>query len=332
MSESHTNTAADDISSTYALFQQPWWLDAVAPGEWSAVEVQSNGVVTGRLPFRTKRVHGLTVATMPPLTPVLGPWIRPHTGRTLARISEENAILEALVEQVPRLDLFRHACAPDVSNCLPFLWHDFDVALSYTYRLDDLSDLDRVWKEMRDTTRQTVRKAEKTVGLRTDISIERLFTVLESTFVRQGLSAPFTLDFLKRIDAACVPRGRRRVFAAEDAQGRVHAVAYIVWDDRAAYYLLGGGDPELRRSGAQAFVLWEAIRFAQTVTKCFDFEGSVMRPIEQFFRGFGGRLTPYAIVTRMSARMRLMYGARDAFRSVASRMTKREAVRPTGTT
>lgn len=41
------------------LFEQPWWLDAVAPGAWGAVEVSRDGRVVARLPSVTeKRLPG----------------------------------------------------------------------------------------------------------------------------------------------------------------------------------------------------------------------------------------------------------------------------------
>ena len=83
-----------------------------------------------------------------------------------------------------------------------------------------------------------------------------------------------------------------------DESGRVHAVAYVVWDDAAAYYLMGGGDPELRTSGASSLLMWEAILRARNVTDVFDFEGSMLRPVERFFRAFGGRQIPYLQVSR----------------------------------
>nr|HPR68216.1 methicillin resistance protein [Kiritimatiellia bacterium] len=45
--------------------------------------------------------------------------------------------------------------------------------------------------------------------------------------------------------------------------------------------------------------VWEAIRHAKEAgLETFDFEGSVIPPIERFFRGFGGRLTPYYTVNK----------------------------------
>ncbi len=83
-------------------------------------------------------------------------------------------------------------------------------------------------------------------------------------------------------------------------------MAYVVWDRHAAYYLLGGGDPELRTSGASSLLMWEAILRAREVTDVFDFEGSMLKPVERFFRAFGGHQTPYLYVSRTGA---LAHGA-----------------------
>ncbi|HUG62595.1 MAG TPA: GNAT family N-acetyltransferase, partial [Methylomirabilota bacterium] len=117
----------------------------------------------------------------------------------------------------------------------------------------------------------------------------------------------------RRAYAAASARGRCRAMIAEDAAGARHAGALVVWDSTAAYYLLGGGDPELRASGAASLLLWEAIRGAATTSDAFDFCGSMKRPIERFFRSFGARQTPFLEVTKTPARLlRTARAARDA--------------------
>ena len=79
---------------------------------------------------------------------------------------------------------------------------------------------------------------------------------------------------------------------------------YIVWDANSAYYLLGGSDPNFRSSGANSLLLWEAIKFASGVTKRFDFEGSMIEPIERYFRGFGATQKPYLSISKTTLRYR----------------------------
>ena len=94
----------------------------------------------------------------------------------------------------------------------------------------------------------------------------------------------------------------------------MHAVAYVVWDEHAAFYLLGGADPELRTSGASSLLLWEALQRARSRTDVFDFEGSMLAPVERFFRGFGAVQTPYLRVTRSTPRGAAALALRSGWR------------------
>jgi len=136
------------------------------------------------------------------------------------------------------------------------------------------------------------------------------------TFKRQGLDLPYSRDVVRRLDAACIKHQARRMFFAEDAQGRIHAAKYVVWHKDSAYYLMGGSDPELRNSGADSLLTWEAIRFAATVAERFDFEGSMLEAIERGFRAFGGVQTSYFHVTRFSRRMKVLMAGRDMGRAL----------------
>ncbi|MCY1460607.1 Acetyltransferase (GNAT) domain protein [compost metagenome] len=121
------------------------------------------------------------------------------------------------------------------------------------------------------------------------------------------MKVPYSRDLVKRIDDACAERKRRAILIAEDPEGRRHAGVYIVWDQNSAYYIMGGGDPELRNSGATSLCMWEAIKLASTVTKAFDFEGSMLEPVERFFRGFGASQVPYFSITKTPSKLLKTY-------------------------
>ncbi|MEJ5363543.1 MAG: hypothetical protein WHS86_00445 [Desulfosoma sp.] len=62
---------------------------------------------------------------------------------------------------------------------------------------------------------------------------------------------------------------------------------------------MGGSDPELRNSGAGSLCLWHAIINEPKHIQVFDFEGSMLEPVERFFRAFGAEQVPYFQVTRV---------------------------------
>ena len=306
------------LAETNCLFQEPWWLDAVAPGEWDAVVAEHAGRVVGRLPFVIKRRYGFTYNAMPPLTQTLGPWIEPKEAKCAKVLAWQKDVMNELIQRIPAFDMFGQNFHYEVTNWLPFYWQGFEQTTRYTYLLSDISDHGTIWDGLMENIRTDIKKADRRVCVRTDLGLDRFLEVNEKTFLRQGKRLPYSHELVYRIDNACGD-GSRRVFFAEDGTGRIHAALYIVWDERSAYYLMGGGDPDLRNSGATSLLMWEAIKFASTVTRRFDFEGSMIEPIERYFRAFGGEQKPYFYVTKTRPLFKAVRGARRSIKCLLGR-------------
>ena len=306
------SSASTCSATSYSLFQEPWWLDAVAAGEWDEVVVKDGGKVAARLPFVYKKRGGVILLLQPKITPFLGPWLRPSTAKFTTRLAEEKEQMQELIDALPRFHLFHQSFAPEVTNWLPFYWRGFSQTTRYSYRLSKLIDLEAIWAGVRGNIRTEIRKAEKIVAVRNEPDIECFARVWALTFARQGARLPARMELLHRLDLACEQRRCRRMLFAEDAQGKIHAAAYIVWNADCAYYLMGGGDPKLRNSGAGSLVLWEAIKFASTVSRQFDFEGSMIEPVERYFRAFGGERVAFFSLSKLSRPLRFVAGLYDA--------------------
>ena len=126
-----------------------------------------------------------------------------------------------------------------------------------------------------------------------ELTVNEFFSINRLSFERQGIATPYSLEFVKSIYTACKAHDACRILAAEDAEGHIHSVALLVWDDKSVYYLLNGTDPQYKSSQANDFLIYEGIKLAKSMGKVFDFEGSVIRPIERAFREFGGEAKPY---------------------------------------
>jgi hypothetical protein len=291
---------ADATPYANAIFQQPWWLDALAPGRWGEAAIERDGRTVARLPYVVRGPRRLRILTQPPMTQTLGPWVEPSSAKPANALAEEMELLTALEAALPAAAGFMQHFSPTMQNALPFHWAGYRLETLYTYRIHGLGSEEALWDGLRSNIRQNVRKARGQTEVREDAGLDRFHDVWSKTFARQGLRAPYSLAQVERLDAACAVRGARTMLFAQDDRGRVHAVTYVVWDERAAYPLLVGADPELRSSGAPSLLMWEAMLRARQVTDVFDFEGSMIQPVERFVRAFGGRQAPYLRVSRFT--------------------------------
>jgi hypothetical protein len=255
------------------------------------------------MPYVVSRKYGVTSVTRPPLTPTLGPWHRPSAAKSANRLRAEKDNIEDLLRQLPHYHRCSILCHPELVNVLPFHWAGFKLSVKYTYRFPNLRDSEAIWSGFSENIRREIRKAHKRVGIECDLGASQFFDVYSKTFQRQGCKPPISPALLKRVDEALANRGNRRQWFAVDDRGRTHAAIYVVWDQRCAYYLMGGGDPELRNSGAHSLLIWHAIQQCAKVTEAFDFQGSMLEPVERFFRSFGTMQTPYYQATRVNGRM-----------------------------
>ena len=276
------------------LYCHTWWLDAVAPGRYELLAVRQDNEIRAGWPVVWAKAGRRSRCQMPNLTQKLGVLFAPPKGKYAERLSTEHRLIERLLTQLPAGAYIDQRFHENFTNWLAFHWHGFRQTSKYTYVLEDLTDLDALWAQMRHSTRKTIRRAQREqIRCRETEDLELFYEHNRKSFARQGLKTPYGLDYVRRIDEACVQHAGRRISIAETPGGRVHACDYLVYDSRCAISLMGGTDVELRRSGAKYLLEWEAIRFASTVSQRYDFEGSMMRPIEPVPRGFGGRQVPY---------------------------------------
>jgi len=292
--------------SSIPLFSQPWWLDsATGPERWDVAVIEKGGLVLATMPYLRHRRAGFRISTQPWLTLSLGPWLRPSTAKPPRRVAQQKELLQGLIDQLPPFDHFQQKWHYDQTNWLPFLWKGFRQTTDYSYVIPRLDDLTTVWNGFQENIRKEIRKASgrSQLCVRDDRPLEDLLRLHQMTFERQRRPPPYPAHLVHQLDKACLAKGCRRLFIAEDEQGRQHAAVYIVWDKNSAYYLLGGGDPSLRNSGAASLCMWEAIRYAATATQRFDFCGSMSEPIEHFVRAFGGSQCPYFSVSKTPSKI-----------------------------
>ena len=304
---SHTSEQADTAPRSYdelverspqgSVFTTSWWLDAVAPGGWRDHAVEPSGRLVAAWPTVVSARRGGDLHAGAPITPYLGPLLT--AGEGAHRRSRE---LEAAGAPLDRLGDFAHLearCSPDFDYWTPLHWHGFRQTTHYTWRLPDVSDTEAVFAGVRENVRREIRKARKHVEIE-EGSLTEYFRVHEQTAARQDRleEVRANRDLIERVEAAAAARGARTILLARDADGRLHSGAYFVHDRRWTYYLLGGSDPELRTSGAASLVLWAGIEHAAERGAGFDFEGSMLRPVERFVRSWGGVPAPYSLVRK----------------------------------
>ena len=241
------------IEKSIPIFSQPWWLDSVV-GEngWDVCIVENGNQIIASMPYVLRKKFGFCLCVMPPLTQTLGPWIRPSISKYAKQLSQIKASMNQLIEQLPKYSFFLQKWHYSQDNWIAFYWKGFHQTTGYTYLIEDLSNLEDVWSNLQSNAKGDIRKASNKYNLIIDhkLTISDFFKLNKKVFLRQGISQPYSEEFVSRLDFACKNNNAGKIFIAVDNVGRMHAGVYLIWDKNSAYYLMGGGDPDLRNSGA----------------------------------------------------------------------------------
>jgi hypothetical protein len=288
------------------IFSKDWWLDAVCgENNWDVAIIEKGSEIVASMPFMLRKKYYLTICDMPQLTQTLGPWLKPSEAKYARQLSNQKKVMYELIRQLPRFDYFAQNFNYSIENWLPFYWNGFGQTTRYTYVIDELASETNLWNGLLQNIRTDIKKAENRFNLviNTDMNIDKFLNINESTFTGKKKKLPYSRELVKRIENACIDKNCRKIFYAQDKDRKIHAAIYIIWDVNSAYYLMGGGDPSLRNSGATSLCIWEAIKFSSTVTQKFDFEGSMIEPVERFFRAFGAIQMPYLRISKTTSRL-----------------------------
>jgi hypothetical protein len=242
--------------------------------------------------------HRAAGRPLPAFTPYLGILYPQSSAKYVTELSNNKEIASALATFLKsEFDWVDLKFAPEVIDLQPFIWEGFDVGLRYTYRLA-VQNLKSVFDDMDASRRRNIVSAEKQgVQVENGADFAEIVRLREISFERQG-QAVNDRPIAFKLEAALRRAGRCQGFLARSRENEPLGGVWIVWDNRRAYYLLGGFNHSANSNNAVTLALWRAIQFTSTDLNLseFDFEGSMKPAIERFFRKFGGALTPnYAI-------------------------------------
>ena len=269
---------------------QPWYLNAVVEGgHWSVVLVIEGSQTLAALPYFHKHRLGLHYVTMPLFTKYMGVIPAPEI-----RHNPSPEILQMLLNALPRFAGIDQQFSPLANDFIPLLPDSFQTFAYHPHRLQLGQGQD--WRAgINRNMRRNIRKADALLTLKTDLDLSTFYQMNELSFTRQGLFLPYSFAQLERHDQALVKAGRRQIFAAVDAEDNIHSVAYLMWDQQAAYYHLSGDDPALRNSGSGIWLIAQALDFTQQQLQLpiFDFEGSMIPAIAAIREQFGATKTTY---------------------------------------
>ena len=292
--------AYDELIQKYGtIFAQRNWL-RIFEGETNLLGlVNGSDDLVGAFPLRTEKRHGLRIALKSPFTSCCGPYFTNELNSSKGALESRRFFLTEICAYLKQLNLAICCISLDtrLEDCLPFRWCGYKVIPAYTYQVPLSQSQDEIIANFSSTRRRNIRSALRdSIEIRPVYSFEAIEKLAKNTFDRQGKKLQTRV--MRKILFEFASPQNSFAYAAFRGDEPIAGV-FCIFDVRTAYYLIGGYDASLAHQGAGAACMQEAILKAKSLgLETFDFEGSVIPPIERYFRGFGGELTSYFTANR----------------------------------
>ena len=281
------------------VYSRDWWLDCVCgENKWDVLLYRNKEAIEAAFPFYNP-CKG--IISMPLYTQTMGIWFNPlfedeHYSQNIFR---KQTICEDFIMRLPKHKYFIQNFPYSFTDWLPFYWNGFRQTTRYTYVLPDIGNPEELWNGLSGNISQNIQKAKNKYQLtvKRNIPTDVFMKINAKTYQRQGIK-PYYPEMLEKLINLSRSRNQGDIWGAYDKENNLHAAVFAVWQKSCAYCLASGYDDAFRKSKGHVLTMWTAINDLSGQVRSFDFEGSMIRGIENISRGYGGQQMPYFVIEK----------------------------------
>lgn len=257
--------------SSIPIFMQAWWYNAVS------IENKTWNVVGG-LPYIDCVKARFRYALPPQFTQI-------------AHLSDIDTFIAEFKNQ--KFSYFYQQIAGVTTDDIKKLSNNkFIVKERITYRINDLSNIEIIRKKFSENKRRQLKRAEQAeIKLDINLNVDEFFAFHKLCLKKRNLTINYSKQLLQSVHDTATAHNQCQILATRNTQNEITAAVFLVWDKNVCYYLIPTYDIDYTKTGSMAWLTLEAIRFAQSKSKIFDFEGSMIPSIANSYQQFGGK--PY---------------------------------------
>lgn len=280
------------------LYMMDWWMDAVCAGkQWDVLlSKDEKGNIQAAMPYLLRKRAWMKYIIMPQQTQIGGIWLREDIREDETK---EWAICQDFVEQLASLKLHYYYQHYAINSPTPRILQSFGFKVKerYTYRIEDLSDLDKVVSRFSKNKKRQLQKA-LSLHVSYEMTVEDFYRFHTQCLHQQGKQISYSREFLLVLERKTTRLGQSQIISICNADNEALAAAYLVWDKHSLYYLIPCYSPTHKDSGASALLVLEAIKLARQKGVAFDFEGSMIKGVANHYKQFGSKRTTYYSVEK----------------------------------
>lgn len=284
----------------HGVFASKEWL-SVYEGKLNLVGIykDEHQLIGGFYFIKTKK-YGFTFLKLPPYSPHCALFFKNEASNVSSALSFQKEILEDVVNYIKSQNSTLTVLAlPSVNvDTQPFIWDNYKVIPNYTYRLNLIQTIEQIKSQFDSKNRNAINKAVKE-GVEVELnslSSNELFEFFSHHLKSAGANV-YSTELRNIFTKFSNNKNSFSLTAKKD--NVVLGNVFCIYDSKVCYYLLGGVNKSAGIQGINNLLMLKAIEQAKAIgCETFDFEGSMLKGVEKFFRSFGPTMHPYYTINK----------------------------------
>lgn len=263
---------------------------------WQAVIATEGNEIIAAMPFQSKLRYQIKFATQPFFAQYLGILFNISSENKYKELELKKKIIQEINTQLPsEIKYINYNFAPEFDYELPLIWSGWIQRKLYTYWLDIRAGYDSFIKNAASHVRREIKKIEQsTIEIRETNDPDSVIHILKTAKGSALSNIPqHYFNALAKNSKHYNLSGKSTCFIAYDGEKAVAGIIYFLFKNKMIYYQ-GSTLPEYKNSGAMSAIIATSIKKYAGQFDYLDFDGSMIEPIERFFRGFGAYPVSYS--------------------------------------
>lgn len=263
------------------LFYQDWYLDIVCDGEWDVVFDERVRQITGFWVYMLKQKFLLRY--------IVPPQFCPYTGfySLDSRFSQQS--FDSLKSKLPSHQLLIQKMHPTIQ-----IETGFKESSERTYIISKNENIDDLWENLSSDYKRKIRKADRHLSIKESDDFEAFYRFINNAFKERKQEVYYDQKIFQRIDRSLAKRNQRKIYVAMSEEGKIMAGLYLMSDDLTNYNFVNA--VQAGNHYGMYLLIWKMIEKSLKEGKAFDFEGSKIDGVENFYRRFGGERIDYKTI------------------------------------
>lgn len=283
--------------------------------DWQSIIVMEGTQMVAAFPFEIKTKWTINYGLQPFFAQYLGVLFLDKSENHAKRLEFQKKAIQLIHENIPaNVKYLSYNFSPGFEYELPLIWQGWKSKSLFTYWVDIRNGYDAFLRESASHVRREIKKSDAAgLVVKAENNPETVINILKQAKPAAiSQIAPHFFEALANNANHYFKEGKSCCLIGYDGDKPIAGIIYFFHRQKMIYYQ-GSTLPDYKNTGIMTKIIAESVRLNEGKYEYLDFDGSMIEPIERFFRGFGAFPVRYSNVTlnRLPRPLRIVQKLRD---------------------